>query len=756
MNTLKENKIRKNSSKLTKEDLMITAILAIVVGLLSCSILGFFAEGFDAPISYYALDDFSIISQIKQLTQENWLWSTDRMGAPYGQQVFDYTSFFLQNFEYLMIKFWTLFTDSVPVVVNLQYLFTFILCAVLAYLVLRKMAINYFLAICGAVLYAYTPYLFGRGIGHYCLTACYFVPVSIYLCYLTYIDDDFLKFDKSIFSYKTILVLLGCACIANNGIGYYPFFTCFFLCVSALCKLLERKKIKAILPQIKVIICIIFFMVISLLPTFIYHMKNGTNDIAVRPVGETEIYSLKIAQLFIPMYTHGTGWVYDMINEYNQNMPLVNENSMAYLGVVGCLGFLLGILCIFVINKNNDENTSEIFLLSRLNLASVLFMSIGGFISLLAVISQIYVMRGFNRISIFIMFCSLALLCFVAQKLLSRIEKQQLKWPFYVVVGCITLFGIWNQTPWLYNEGGTLRMNREAWNRDASFIQQIEDEMSDEDMIFQLPYHKYPEHGPVNNMTDYQLLTGYIHSDTLRWNFGGIKGRKGDRWNEYVSQLEIREMINTLVSSGFRGIYIDKRAYVEEELSLLTADIENVIAVKPLESADANILFYNLYPYISANPELLNNKPLTIEDIESLSYSYGEEIVFAKEGYNASPYIGQGMSAAEDGFSWTLGDCVDFNLKIDDATEGEAFSALIEIGSVYPDSQHVIILVNDMVVSEQDVCSGEKICFDGIAGKNGCVNIQLQLPGCVSPKELGESEDSRQLALQIIKMTIER
>lgn len=74
------------------KDILIGVILSIVTALLAVSSLGFLREGLDAPFVYSGADDFTIISQIKQLTEERWIWSTDRLGAPYSQQVYDYFS----------------------------------------------------------------------------------------------------------------------------------------------------------------------------------------------------------------------------------------------------------------------------------------------------------------------------------------------------------------------------------------------------------------------------------------------------------------------------------------------------------------------------------------------------------------------------------------------------------------------------------------------------------------------------------------
>ena len=577
--------------KLTKHDIWITIVLAVLIGMVSCSVLGFFAEGMDAPIRYNGGDDFEMIYQVKQLTEETWLWSTDKLGAPFGQKVYDYSYCFLQNTEYFLIKVISFFTKNVPFIVNLIFMLTFVFCGVFSYLMLRKMGIKYLLAACGALLFAFSPYILMRGISHFCIAVCYFVPISVYFCYRSYMDENFLKFDRSLFSFKTLLVLAGCVCIANNGIGYYPFFTCFLLCVTALCKFLDTKKIKTIIPMVKLVVCISAFMFISLLPTFIYHAKNGSYTAAIRNLTGVEVYGLKPAQFFVPLYGHNIGWVGEFVTKYNDNMPLVNENKSSYLGVLACLGLLWGLICIF---KKDKESDTEIFFFGRLNLASILMMSVGGFISILAVATNMDFMRGFNRISIFVEFCCITILCFGTQRLLDGMSKKTGKCLAMGLIVALTIFGLWDQTPSLYSDGVELRMSRENWASDEAFVQEIEALLQPNDMVFQLPYHKFPEGGKVNKMGDYALFTGYIHSNDIRWSYGAVRGREADAWNETIAGLEIPDMIDSIIQAGFRGIYIDRRAYSDEEFEGLVAEIEAKTGTEYIESKNGNLVFFIL------------------------------------------------------------------------------------------------------------------------------------------------------------------
>jgi hypothetical protein len=109
-------------------------------------------------------------------------------------------------------------------------------------------------------------------------------------------------------------------------------------------------------------------------------------------------------------------------------------------------------------------------------------------------------------------------------------------------------------------------------------------------MIYQLPYHRYPESGPVNSMNDYHLYVGYIHSNTLKWSYGSIKGR--DSWNEAVSEMDYASMVTYLKEQGFAGIYIDRRAYTADEQETLENELGEIIGNTPIVSENGNLSFF--------------------------------------------------------------------------------------------------------------------------------------------------------------------
>ena len=148
-------------------------------------------------------------------------------------------------------------------------------------------------------------------------------------------------------------------------------------------------------------------------------------------------------------------------------------------------------------------------------------------------------------------------------------------------------------------QDNTLMECAQSYYSDEAFVEQIEDYASEGAMIYQYPYHAFPETPPKNNMGDYALARGYMHSDTLKWSYGDYKGRNSDLWNRDLADKPIAQQIEIMTVVGFEGIYIDTYAYTQEQLTQLTAEIEAVIGTGDVcfGSVDERLLFYGLHNY---------------------------------------------------------------------------------------------------------------------------------------------------------------
>src|SRR5205085_2127797 len=93
---------------------------------------------------------------------------------------------------------------------------------------------------------------------------------------------------------------------------------------------------------------------------------------------------------------------------------------------------------------------------------------------------------------------------------------------FAVGLGVTVWGGVYDQTPRNFPQGYP------AWRldfaEDEEFARRMEASVPPGSMIYQLPYMPFPEVGPVNGITNYDLFRPYLHTRTLRWSYGAMKG----------------------------------------------------------------------------------------------------------------------------------------------------------------------------------------------------------------------------------------
>jgi phosphoglycerol transferase len=226
--------------------------------------------------------------------------------------------------------------------------------------------------------------------------------------------------------------------------------------------------------------------------------------------------------------------------------------------------------------------------LSVLNGSLVLLGLAGSFGALFAflVFSQF---RGYNRVSIFLAFFALFAFALVMDVQKKKYADTLLKRIVFLIISFgILIFGLWDQT--LPKYVATKPRIVADFRSDSAFVKEIESKLLPGSMIFQLPYHSFPEAGPEYRMNDYDHFRGYLHSTKFRWSYGAMKGRKWDRWQHEISSQPIPELIQTLRSSGFRGLYFDRFGYARHDKT--EKEIQKILGKPEAVSQDKRLSFY--------------------------------------------------------------------------------------------------------------------------------------------------------------------
>lgn len=169
-----------------------------------------------------------------------------------------------------------------------------------------------------------------------------------------------------------------------------------------------------------------------------------------------------------------------------------------------------------------------------------------------------------------------------------------------------------------------------------------------------------------------------------------------------------------------------------------------------------NLNFYEAGDYLIGysgrfegfTPLDMRNEILALHDIMNIPEN--GIICFSGDAYNAEPYALGGMSSPESTGTWTDGTKTVIGFSVSDRESMEKLHLSIDLESVINSRQDVAITVNDVEVFNQIVHSESGVISFDVEGSNdGNYIMVIDIPGAVSPKALGLSEDGRNLGLMI-------
>lgn len=533
---------------------------------------------------------------IKGMIEHGWYLTNDSIGMPGGLRLHDFPAG--DTLCCVLIKLLTIGTSTPFLIENIFFLLTFPLTAITSVVAMRHLGISRGPAVLGSALYALLPYHFFRGTQHLFYSAYFLVPLAVLVAVwvasgrLLNVGDGFprplLRQPRVLFSLGTCL-LLGC------NMAYYPFFAAYLIAVAALVALLTRGDRLHFFAGSAMTVVIVATIVLNLLPNLLYLHEHGRAGLTVRPPQDSEVYGLKIAQLLLPIPTHRIPRLAAISNNYRANYPLVNENFSASLGVLGSVGFLalLGWLLFGTRHPGPARNCFADLAdrISVLNLAAVLLGTIGGFSSLFALLVFANI-RAYNRISTFVAFFSFLALCLALELAARRYAKSRAgNAVFHGSLGMLLFLGILDQTsPQMAPDYIRLASEMREQQR---FFKRVETLMPPGSMIFQLPYMSFPENGPVNKLGDYIHLRAYLHTHSLRWSYGAMKGRPTDLWQREVASLPPAEFLRRIAAAGFTGVCLNRAGFTNGTVDL-EAELRVLAGVEPLIDEKQELVFYDI------------------------------------------------------------------------------------------------------------------------------------------------------------------
>lgn len=536
------------------------------------------------PFDYVKSDFFYHMSLMKRLMDGVWYYNTSYTGFPFGDNILDFPASDAGNFA--VLKILAVLTRNLALVNNLYILSGYSVISIASYWVAQKLQLTRISSLAVAILFAFLPFHFMR-IDHHFLAWYFTVPLYTWFAFEIFSKQP-LFFQSNKGYVQVIARVLSLLILSCFGV-YYAFFAVLSFIGSGIIGSLKWRSRQNIFSAFIAVAIVFIGVGLNIAPSINFWLKNGRDpEVAERYPFEAELYGLKMTQMLLPHRNHRSIRLANVVKKYEKIPVFINENASASLGAIGTIGFLT-LLAIFLFNpflKFQIDNRVQ--LLAFLTIFLFLYATVGGFSSIFNTLISPMI-RSVNRMSVFIDFFVIVGFFILFEMLLKKISNPKyLTGNLIVITFLLCVFGVWEQS--MPNDKVALKLVQQQFFSDKHFIEKIE-AIIPNGAVYQLPYMGFPEVPTVNDLIAYALFRGYLHSTSLRWSYGGMKGRKGDLFFRNLSVQPLANQIKAIKPLGFNGIYIDRRGYADRGKSV-EAELKKILSVNPLVSEDENLVFF--------------------------------------------------------------------------------------------------------------------------------------------------------------------
>lgn len=560
------------------------------------------------PLWYWG-DAVAVSAHVKTTLSQGWYESQPLLGWPYGQHFHDFPT--SDDLSLVVMKVMGAVLHDWALTLNVYFFLGFPLAALTATYFLRRVGVNRTMAVVGAVLYALAPYHFQRNEAHLFLAMYWVVPPALLVCVRAFRGEPLWSRHGErrpglLGSFDIRAVSTGLAMVLVSAeAAYYGVFTLTLLAVAGVVAFSNGRSIRRFCGAVMAGVVAAVTLALLMLPDSLYERAHGTDVGALsRDAPQAEIYALKITSLLLPVPGHRFGPFASIRNTYDTTYPLPSETPT--LGAVAAVGLVL-CLVVVVIHLgrrsfsawSDARRWSMTITLGALVLVALLVSTVGGVGSLVSFLTPN--IRGWNRMSIFI-----SLLCFAGVGLavdhvIGRLAARHGR-PIALVcvasvgVGLVGLGTLDQVAPTMRPD---VDATATAFRNDATWVRQVEDEFGADAAVFQLPYMSFPESPALNGAYDTDPLKPFLHSDTLRWSGGGIKGRARSDWPATVAALPTPDAADAIASAGFTAVVLDTVALGPDTGGVQSA--WRALAGPPVVvSPDSRYLVFDLRPLLAS------------------------------------------------------------------------------------------------------------------------------------------------------------
>ena len=298
-----------------------------------------------------------------------------------------------------------------------------------------------------------------------------------------------------------------------------------------------------------------------------------------------ETYPLRLVELLSPVTAHRFGPFAALADHLYE--PGREGFGTAQLGLAAAVGFVCAVVTVLVraVRRGQSRGWSFESRLGIVMIAALLLATKGG-VSRALEFAGLQGVRAWSRIAIVVAFASIVVFARLLDRL--RVVVHRRRWPrprvaYAGVLVIVLVLGVLDQaSPELMPSAGETSRAR-AWRADAAFVASLQRQLPRDAMVFQLPVVDFPEHSSVGRMSAHDLIKeGYLHSTTLRWSTGGVRGRDGE-WQWPASLLPMPDLVRGVAAMGFSAVMLDRYGFRhngQEQMRDLRALLGDPIATR--------------------------------------------------------------------------------------------------------------------------------------------------------------------------------
>ncbi len=506
---------------------------------------------------------------IKVLIQNGWVDHNSRLGAPFGQTYYDFP-LGGDDLHFLVLKVMSLFSRDWALLLNAFFYLTFPAVAVSAYLCQRWLGVRRVAAITSSVVFAFLPMHFIRGADHIFLSSYAVVPVAVLLS---------ARGASGLFPWqptapagrrrpwvRAVPWLLLVAMVGSSG-AYYFFFAVVIVCLCGVIASLRAWNIRPALASIATACIGGFVFALNNVGSLLYWRAHGPNpQVASRSIEELDAYAMRVIEMVSPMPMDRIGFLRTIGQKLTTTA--VTSETTQFLGLVGAIGLvlMLGAAVLSTVGRRRRTN-GVLGLLPAVTLVLILISTAGG-LAWLGNLFGFTQIRAWSRSSVVIGFMALTFLAVLTGELLERqfAGDRRRRSGALFLLSVIVAVAMFDQVPQPLlphaGAGGSAR-----YSSDKNYFASVEATLPSGAAVAELPYRRFPEEVPTYRSEDYDLLRPYLNTQTIRWSYGGMRGRESE-WQLQLAAAPAPELLADLAAVGFDGVLVDRLGYADGAVAL--------------------------------------------------------------------------------------------------------------------------------------------------------------------------------------------